>query len=132
MTRLQSALLVSVVLLSMCFPAQAATLLGVGARGVYQIELESPGELQLNLLESWILTVLDAAGSPVENAIIAIDGGMPAHGHGLPTAPAITEELGEGRYRLDGVKFNMMGEWVLRLAIEGAAGSDEVTIEFEL
>lgn len=81
-------------------------------------------------LHSWIATVTSPDGKPVDGAQIVIDGGMPQHGHGLPTAPRVTAALGEGRYRIDGVKFNMGGWWVLRLAI--TAGGKTDTVEFNL
>jgi len=57
---------------------------------------------------------------------------MPEHNHGLPTAPQVTAGLGEGRYRLEGVKFSMPGRWVLRIAVDGAQGKDEATFNLVL
>ena len=34
---------------------------------------------------------------------------MPEHNHGFPTAPRVTENLGEGDYLLEGMRFNMGG-----------------------
>jgi hypothetical protein len=45
---------------------------------------------------------------------------MPMHGHGLPTEPRVTEELGGGRYRIEGLKLNMYGAWVIDVAVETA------------
>ena len=44
---------------------------------------------------------------------------MPAHGHGLPTAPRVTEILGDGRYLVNAARFNMAGWWQVTFAIEG-------------
>jgi hypothetical protein len=33
----------------------------------------------------------------VDGATLRVGGGMPDHGHGLPTAPAVREALGGGR-----------------------------------
>ena len=52
---------------------------------------------------------------------------MPQHGHGLPTEPAVTAELGDGRYRIEGVKFNMGGWWELQLRDRRPRGQDNVT-----
>lgn len=52
---------------------------------------------------------------------------MPQHGHGLPTNPAVTSYLGKGRYRIDGVRFNMSGWWEFKLAIAAPQGDDQVT-----
>jgi hypothetical protein len=41
-------------------------------------------------MHAWTVTLATKAGVPVSAATIGIDGGMPRHGHGLPTAPAVT------------------------------------------
>jgi YtkA-like len=81
---------------------------------------------------SWTVTVADSDGAPVEDARIMIDGGMPQHGHGLPTAPAVTRALGDGRFLIEGMKFNMPGWWEIDLAIDGPAGADTVTFNLVL
>ncbi len=78
-------------------------------------------------LHAWIATVKTTEGLPVENAQISVDGGMPMHGHGLPTNPAVTDYLGQGRYKIDGVRFNMGGWWEFKLAITADGISDVVT-----
>lgn len=83
-------------------------------------------------LHNWIVTVTTPAGAPVDDATIGVDGGMPQHGHGLPTAPAVTAALGEGRYRIEGVRFNMGGWWELKLAVTAGGASDAVTFNLVL
>jgi YtkA-like len=83
-------------------------------------------------LHAWVLTLTTPDGKPVEGATIAIDGGMPQHGHGLPTSPQMTTYLGEGRYRIEGVKFNMGGWWELKFAISASPGDDRVTFNLVL
>lgn len=113
-------------------PASAATLEASSTGGLYQVTVESPGDLVMNVLENWVVTIRDSKGQPVDNATISIDGGMPSHGHGLPTAPAVTEKLGDGRYRVEGVKFNMSGSWELDLEIVAAPGTDSAKVKFDL
>jgi hypothetical protein len=86
----------------------------------------------VNDLHAWTLHVETAAGEPVENASITVDGDMPAHGHGLPTQPRVTEALGGGDYRVEGMKFSMGGAWVITFAIEAGEMQDSVTFELEL
>lgn len=86
----------------------------------------------INETHAWTLHVENADGSPVTDAEIAIDGGMPEHNHGFPTAPRVTENLGGGDYLLEGMRFNMGGDWVLTLEISSGGQSDTVTFEFEL
>lgn len=81
----------------------------------------------VNRLHAWEIRVTSATGVPVTHAQIGFDGGMPQHGHGFPTSPKVTEELGDGRYRLDGVKFSMTGWWEMKLDIKAAGGADRVT-----
>ena len=83
-------------------------------------------------IHSWLLTLTTPDGVPVELAAIAVDGGMPEHGHGLPTSPRMTEYLGSGRYRIEGVKFNMQGWWELRFAISAAPGDDRAVFNVVL
>jgi len=84
------------------------------------------GVVRQGELESWLLTLKTKTGASVERAAIAISGGMPQHNHGLPTSPQVTDYLGDGRYRVEGVKFTMSGWWQLRFAISSGAGSDTV------
>ena len=64
-------------------------------------------QVPINELHSWEILVTSAAGQPVPHARIGFDGGMPQHHHGFPTSPRVTADLGDGRYRLDGMKFSM-------------------------
>jgi hypothetical protein len=103
------------------------------ANGLYlaAIEPETP-EISQGELHSWVLTVRTPDGKPVEDARVAVGGGMPDHNHGLPTSPQVTEYLGDGRYRVEGVKFTMSGWWELRFDISSAAGADAVTFNLVL
>lgn len=82
---------------------------------------------QRNSLHSWIVVISTPDGAPVEGAGILLDGGMPQHGHGLPTSPQMTEALGDGRYKIEGVQFNMRGWWEFKLAITADGVSDNIT-----
>jgi hypothetical protein len=76
--------------------------------------------------------IRDTEGGAVDDAQIAIDGGMPQHGHGLPTRPRVTRSLGDGSYEIDGVRFNMGGWWEFTLSIATASGTDLVTFNLQL
>jgi hypothetical protein len=78
------------------------------------------------------VAITDAAGVPVDDATIQVDGGMPRHGHGLPTRPRVTRALGNGLYEIEGVRFNMGGWWEFRLVIDAASRSDVVTFNLAL
>lgn len=90
------------------------------------------GPIEINRMHSWILHVEDEQGRPVTGAEIDVEGGMPAHDHGLPTAPRVTEELGNGDYRLDGVRFHMRGRWEMVVTIRVGDTEDVVILLLEL
>jgi hypothetical protein len=84
--------------------------------------------ITINRLHSWEVKVSSPDGAPVLHARIDVDGGMPQHGHGLPTQPRVTQELGDGRYLLEGMKFSMTGWWVIKLTVQTEQrGTDAVT-----
>ena len=83
-------------------------------------------------LQRWTLHLDTIDGQPVDTATITMDGGMPQHGHGLPTSPRVTRALGNGDHLIEGVKFNMGGWWVVRFAIASSAGTDTVTFNLGL
>lgn len=103
------------------------------ANGLFWVAIEpEAGEFRQGELHAWIATVKTAQGQALEGADIKVDGGMPAHNHGLPTSPQVTAYLGDGRYRIEGVKFSMGGAWEFRLAVTAEAGTDNVTFNLML
>jgi hypothetical protein len=99
---------------------------------LYQVSIEpESGPVKQGPLHSWIAAVKSANGTPIVDATVAVDGGMPDHGHGLPTAPKASH-IGDGHYRIDGIRFNMGGWWELRLTINGPAGTDAVVFNIML
>jgi hypothetical protein len=114
----------------------AASEFGFGPRrssgGLYEATLEPAEPLRVRRMHTVKLSVRTAEQAPVESASIAVDGGMPQHGHGLPTRPKVTQRLGDGTYQVEGVKFNMGGWWELKFRIDSAAGTDSVTVNLDL
>jgi hypothetical protein len=101
--------------------------------GVYRATIRPPGDsIRQGKLQSWTLHLETATGTPVDTAKVAVDGGMPQHGHGLPTKPRVTRHLGNGDHAVEGLKFNMGGWWVVKFAIAGSAGTDSVTFNLKL
>jgi hypothetical protein len=118
--------------LAVLAPMVALGMGAVSAAGQYTVEIEMVEPPAINVMRTWTIVLLDAQGAPVEHARIGVTGGMPGHGHGLPTAPEVTEEFGMGRYRLDGVKFNMTGRWVVDFDISSPIGDDTARLELDL
>jgi hypothetical protein len=101
--------------------------------GLFQISWSSDSDVPpLNQIHIWTLHVETADGQPVEGATILVDGGMPQHGHGLPTSPEVTEDLGNGDYRVEGMKFQMPGFWEVRFNINADGQSDTITFNLIL
>jgi hypothetical protein len=95
----------------------------------YVVDLHPLGDRdRINQMQAWEARVTTADGKPVSGARIEVGGGMPQHGHGLPTRPAVTRALDDGRYVIGGVKFSMSGWWELKLKIDSAnGGQDDAT-----
>ncbi|MGF1713333.1 FixH family protein, partial [Photobacterium chitinilyticum] len=98
-------------------PLLAGTLLPVTVQTSQYNISTSPTDppIRLNQIQSWIIAINDPSGQPVQGLQFSVDGGMPAHKHGLPTQPRLTEETEPGKYIIDGVKFNMYGKWQIEL-----------------
>lgn len=109
---------------------------GLGPRasagGRYVATLEPAKPLRPRQMQTIRVTVRDAEGRAIDEAQISVDGGMPQHGHGLPTRPRVTRNLGDGMYEIEGVRFNMGGWWEFKLAIAGSRGADTVTFNLDL
>ncbi len=80
--------------------------------------------MPLNRIHSWRMRVETTDGMPVTGADIRVDGGMPAHGHGLPTQPVV-REIGEGNYLVEGLKFSMTGYWEMWFEIKAGGISEK-------
>jgi hypothetical protein len=102
------------------------------AGGAYTVTIEEQQQYRTGKMLSTVISVQDKGGNVIEGAEIRVDGGMPQHGHGLPTKPRVSKNLGNGRYQVDGLKFNMGGWWELKFAIATDAASDSVTFNLEL
>jgi len=86
--------------------------------------------IPLNQIHSWVLHVATHDGKPVKKAAITVYGGMPAHRHGLPTQPEVSE-IGGGDYLVEGLKFSMMGEWEMWFNIRAGDVTDKVKFDIE-
>jgi hypothetical protein len=101
--------------------------------GIYQASYTvSPPAIPINQLHTWTLHVETPDGQPVTGAQIGVDGDMPQHGHGLPTRPQVTQELGNGNYLVEGMKFQMGGWWVMDFDITVAGQTDRVSFNLML
>ena len=118
------------------FSAPPASEFGLGPRtsalGAYVATIETDAPLRTGALQRVRLSVRDAKGAPIRGAKVTVDGGMPQHGHGLPTRPVVTRTLGNGDYVVEGLKFQMGGWWQVYLDIEAAGQHDKATYNLRL
>ena len=103
------------------------------ATGTYRATIRPQGDtIPQGKLHRWTLHIETAEGAPVDSAAITIDGGMPQHGHGLPTKPRATRDLGNGDHLVEGMKFNMGGWWVVKFRVSAAQGTDSLVFNLKL
>jgi YtkA-like protein len=101
--------------------------------GLYRATIHPQGDtIPKGKLHRWTLHLETATGTPVDSATVLVDGGMPQHGHGLPTKPVATRALGNGDRLVEGMKFNMGGWWVVKFRVNAAAGSDSLVFNLQL
>jgi hypothetical protein len=103
-------------------------------QGLFHVRVESQiRPIPLTRIHQWTVHLTDQAGLPVSGAAIAVDGGMPEHHHGLPTAPRATPAATPGDYVISGMKFSMAGWWVLKLRLKSTDGrTDSITFNLVL
>lgn len=95
------------------------TLDRLSERGLFAITLQPKDDRPIiGDYHEWVIRVRDENGKGIEGAEFRFDGGMAAHGHGLPSQPLVTQYLGEGKYLIEGILFNMAGAWTLVIAIK--------------
>ncbi|MFZ4847501.1 MAG: FixH family protein [Caldilinea sp.] len=101
--------------------------------GHFQVSFTSELDpITINQLHRWTLQVADKDGTPVEGATITVKGEMPEHGHGMPTQPQVTADLGGGIYQVEGMRFQMGGGWSVTFTIEADGVQDSVTFQLKL
>ena len=100
--------------------------------GLYSVTLQPAEALRVRRLQTISVLLQDAAGQAIRGATLSVDGGMPQHGHGLPTQPRATPAAADGVYAIEGLRFNMGGWWVLALTIDGPRGADRVIFHLQL
>lgn len=95
---------------------------------LFQVQMQQQSQpVAINKIHSWTIKLTTADGQPVRDAQIAVGGGMPQHGHGLPTQPQVSKGKGDGEYVMEGMKFSMTGWWEIKLDIQAGQGKDQIT-----
>jgi len=95
------------------------TLEGTTDNNMFLLSLSpKAGNAPIGNHHNWVIEVKNIQGEPVSDALFNLSGGMAAHGHGLPSQPLVTKYLGEGQYLIEGMLFNMAGEWSLLVVVQ--------------
>ena len=101
--------------------------------GHYRATIRPQGDsIPKGKLQRWTLHLETSTGTPIDSAKVTVDGGMPQHGHGLPTQPQVTRVLGNGDHLVEGMKFNMGGWWVVKFGVSSSAGNDSLVFNLSL
>ena len=78
-----------------------------------------------------MIHLMDADGAAVAGAALAVEPWMPAHGHGSPEDPVVTED-GDGMYTVTNLVYSMPGHWEVRIDIEAGQQSDLLVLEYDV
>jgi hypothetical protein len=91
-----------------------------------------PSVPPVNMVHRWVLHIETPEGQAIEGATITVGGDMPAHGHGMPTQPEVTADLGGGDYRVEGMAFQMGGYWIIDVTVTAGGETDLIRFGLEL
>jgi hypothetical protein len=93
--------------------------------GLYRVSLRPEnGQIPIGRIHEWIVRLETRDGRTFVPPRVAFSGGMPQHGHGFETEPRVTRAIGRGEFLIEGVKFHMAGDWMLRVEFVGPLGAD--------
>lgn len=102
----------------------------ISVNNLYQAHMDCETMPETGPFQNCTVSFTDIKGNAIHPETPLIDGGMPLHGHGLPTSPVLTALEKTGTYRIDGLKYNMPGAWLLGFKIKTPAGEDKVIFDF--
>lgn len=99
----------------------------VGRRGVFRVRIEQAPPHHVLRDERWLIRVETPDGRPAAVSTVHVGGGMPEHGHGLPTQPSVKSGGRPGEFVIDGLQFTMPGWWEVSLFVADSRRDDSVT-----
>lgn len=97
-----------------------------------QYQDKGRARVPINEMHEWHLYITDDHGNKFQGLDIQLEGHMPGHVHGLPTAPEVVGEVAPGVYKVRGVKFQMTGWWVMTFIMKKGEVEDRVTFNLDL
>ncbi len=120
------------VTLAVAIPSIAHAADNLSVRGRYRITLPQADDMLV--VGSWQELTFHVArldGQPLALRDLSVDGGMPAHGHGLPTLPTVRSSGNAGAFVIEGLRFNMAGRWELRILLADREGTDFAVFQLD-
>ena len=103
------------------------------SRRNFEVQITDSLPTTLNTIVSWPIKIKSLRANYVLDEVkLMIDGGMPHHGHGLPTTPTIKPTSKPDEYIIEGLKFSMPGYWEVRINASNGQKNDNVTIGFKI
>ena len=100
--------------------------------GRWSVDVRPQAPIKIGAYHAWMLRVSNQRGQPAD-VTVKVRGGMPSHGHGLPSTPDV-QRVAAGEFLVEGMQFNMPGEWILHfdLAATGGVVPETATVRFAL
>ena len=98
-------------------------------KGKFFYEDENP---PLGKTHSWLLYIENAEGEVLEGATIRGDGVNYDAMRGFAKPPVISEYVGNGHYRVDGIHFQVGGVWTMRFQVTWKGKTDVLSFFIEI
>ena len=74
----------------------------------------------------WVVEVRTSRGTPVDHATLAVERWIPDDERVAAIPARVTSSLGNGRYRVEGLRLDGRGWWNVRLAVAASGGTDSL------
>lgn len=111
-------------------PRYPSTPLPKVGKGTFKVSVAGQAAtLQQNKLETLTIMVTRSGGQAVIDAKMSVSGKARDVKRQLPTEPQVTKHLGGGKYLVEGLRFNMAGNWLLEFDIQSGADKDKSLLE---
>ena len=95
--------------------------------GLYRASLVPPSDrADRSTSTTWTVRVETAAGAPVGDATLALESWMPENDRVPAARPRVTRYMGDGRYHVEGLRFDRRGWWNVRLQVARPLATDSL------
>jgi hypothetical protein len=94
--------------------------------GIYRASLLPSPEGRRRGSDVWVVEIRTMRDAPVEGATLAVESWMPDDARSRATTARVTTYLGEGRYRVEGLRLDGRGWRNVRLGVVAPNGTDSL------